>query len=107
MNVVKLQKRIDRGIKLLEALYPGELAKLDADTIDMAMSTRCVVARIAGVRVQGLPSYWTGIGRLGLSNKEARRHGFLLSDKHNVAAAQQWTLAWRSRIRELQNLATG
>ena len=85
---MNLQKRVDRGIQLLDTHGPLDWRdRIDMDTLDLGDGDQCVLGQVFGDEAQSARprtnGFWHGADRLfgnagDSSDKQIERHGFAI-----------------------------
>jgi hypothetical protein len=83
------------GATLLDAKAPDWLEKIDLDKLNVATHSFCVLAQVFG-------SYTEGLRKLGLTDEEAKNHGFQTrherTPQEHALYREQVNAAWRWEV---------
>jgi hypothetical protein len=70
----RAEVRVQAGATFLDELMPDWTSRIDPERLSMASKDDCIIAQLFG-------SYETGVRRLGVCVSEARRFGFVGTDR--------------------------
>ncbi len=96
-------EEVSRGADLVEKVYPGALARVDLNTLNMANEDLCVL----GQGVDNHMLYIDKLAELGLTRREQAKYGFSLR-KDPIAGyvlLEQWAALRDAWIDEIKNRA--
>lgn len=106
MSVSIEERRVNKGIKLLNRIYPDWYKRIDLDTLDMSSYSRCILGQLFREYAYGI-SYLSDETRYRNITFSATEYGFDIygRDHDEYEAYDRLNQVWYDKVRILQ-LAT-